>query len=223
MTAQTSEQAARDHRLSPVRGAYLIADRTRLGGDELEPAVRAALEGGVRLVQYRDKSRDRDRRLAEARSLLALCHHYQALLIINDDPELARDAGADGVHLGRNDLGVAEARALVGDDAVIGVSCYNQIERALAAERAGADYVAFGRFHPSSTKPDAVRAPLSLLKRARARLTLPIVVIGGITPDNAGPLALAGADAAAVVGGILDADDITTAARRLNNLMRLRW
>ena len=212
-----------DHRLSPIRGAYLIADRTRLGTDELEPAVRAALAGGVRLVQYRDKSNDRERRLAEAQALAALCHEHEAFLIVNDDPELARDAGADGVHLGRDDLGVGDARAIVGADAVIGVSCYNEIERAFVAERAGADYVAFGSFHPSGTKPEAVRAPLSLLKRARGRIRLPIVVIGGITPDNAGPLALAGADAAAVVGGILDADDITEAARRLNNLMRLRW
>ncbi|HKJ71270.1 MAG TPA: thiamine phosphate synthase [Gammaproteobacteria bacterium] len=215
--------AAIDHRLAPVRGAYLIADRTHLSAEALEPAVRAALAGGVRLVQYRDKSDDGERRLGEARLLAALCHEHGALLIVNDDPRLARDAGADGVHLGRDDVGVAEARAVVGTDTIIGVSCYNEIERALAAERAGADYVAFGSFHPSSTKPEAVRAPLSLLKRARSRIGLPIVVIGGITPDNAGPLALAGADAAAVVSGILDADDITEAARRLNNLMRLRW
>ena len=215
--------AAIDHRLSPIRGAYLIADRTRLDPDELEPAVRAALAGGVRLVQYRDKSDDAVRRLAEARTLAALCHQHQALLIVNDDPELARDAGADGVHLGRDDLSVAEARATLGTGAIVGVSCYNEIERAFAAERAGADYVAFGSFHPSPTKPEAARAPLSLLKRARPRIRLPIVVIGGITPANAGPLALAGADAAAVISGILDADDITEAARRLNNLMRLRW
>ena len=215
--------AAIDHRLAPIRGAYLIADRTHLGGDQLEPAVRAALDGGVRLVQYRDKSDDAERRLAEARTLAALCHDHGALLLVNDDPHLARDAGADGVHLGRDDLGVAEARAVLGEGAIIGVSCYNEIERAFAAERAGADYVAFGSFHPSPSKPDAVRAPLALLKRARARIHLPIVVIGGITPANAGPLALAGADAAAVVSGVLDADDITAAARRLNTLMRLRW
>jgi thiamine-phosphate pyrophosphorylase len=215
--------AAIDHRLAPIRGAYLIADRTHLAGDQLGPAVRAALDGGVRLVQYRDKSDDAERRLAEARTLATLCHDHGALLLVNDDPQLARDAGADGVHLGRDDLSVAEARALLGAQAIIGVSCYNELERAFAAERAGADYVAFGSFHPSPTKPDAVRAPLALLKRARARIQLPIVVIGGITPANAGPLALAGADAAAVISGILDADDITEAARRLNNLMRLRW
>jgi len=215
--------AAIDHRLAPIRGAYLIADRTHLGGDQLEPAVRAALDGGVRLVQYRDKSDNAGRRLAEARALAALCHDHGALLLVNDDPHLARDAGADGVHLGRDDLGVAEARAVLGEGAIIGVSCYNEIERAFAAERAGADYVAFGSFHPSPSKPDAVRAPLALLKRARARIHLPIVVIGGITPANAGPLALAGADAAAVISGVLDADDITAAARRLNTLMRLRW
>ena len=212
-----------DHRLSPVRGAYLIADRELLSAEALEPAVQAALAGGVRLVQYRDKGDDRERRLAEARRLVALCHEHAARLIINDDPELARDAGADGVHLGRDDVSVAEARELLGPGALIGVSCYNQLERATAAQAAGADYIAFGSFHPSPTKPDAVRAPLGLLKRARELIHLPIVAIGGITPDNAAPIALAGADAAAVISGVLAADDLTAAARELNNLMRLHW
>lgn len=212
-----------DHRLSPIRGAYLIADRTRLGAEGLEPAVRAALEGGAALVQYRDKSDDAERRLAEARSLAELCHAHGALLVVNDDPALARQAGADGVHLGRGDVGVAEARKILGEEAIVGVSCYNRLERALAAQREGADYVAFGSFYPSPTKPEAVRAPLALLRRARALLDLPIVAIGGVTPDNAGPLALAGADAAAVISGVLDADDITEATRRLRNLMRLHW
>ncbi|MFB6261545.1 MAG: thiamine phosphate synthase [Thiohalorhabdaceae bacterium] len=219
----TAETRVTDHRLSPIRGAYLIADRTRLGADELEPAVRAALAGGVPLVQYRDKSHDHDRRLAEAKALAALCHEHGARLMVNDDPELAREAGADGVHLGRDDVSVTDARAVLGEAAIVGVSCYNDLARAFAAERAGADYVAFGSFYPSPTKPDAPRAPLPLLKRARSRIHLPIVVIGGITPDNAGPLALAGADAAAVISGVLEADDITEAARRLNNLMRLGW
>ena len=212
-----------DHRLSPVRGAYLIADRETLSADALEPAVAAALAGGVRLVQYRDKGDDRDRRLAEARRLVALCHEHGARLIINDDPELAREAGADGVHLGRDDVSVAQARELLGPTALIGVSCYNRLERAIAAQAAGADYVAFGSFFPSPSKPGAVRAPLALLKQARALIDLPIVAIGGVTPDNAAPLALAGADAAAVISGVLAAEDITAAARDLNNLMRLHW
>ncbi|MFP4615767.1 MAG: thiamine phosphate synthase [Thiohalorhabdus sp.] len=215
--------AVMDHRLSPIRGAYLIADREHLSADRLLPATREALEGGLRLVQYRDKGTDRDRRLEEARSLVALCHDYGALCIVNDDPGLARDAGADGVHLGGDDASIAEARQLLGPGAIIGASCYNDIGRAFAARRAGADYVAFGSFYPSPTKPAAVRAPLSLLKRARAQLDLPIVAIGGITPDNAGPLALAGADAAAAISGILDAPDIREAAQRLNNLLRLHW
>lgn len=215
--------AAPDHRLSPIRGAYLIADRQHLSAEELEPTVRAALDGGLRLVQYRDKSGDRDRRLAEARALAELCHRYEAYLLVNDDPELARDAGADGVHLGRNDPDVAETRKILGEEALVGVSCYNELERAAAAEDQGADYVAFGAFYPSPTKPEAVRAPRSLLQRARARIRIPIVAVGGITPENAGPLALAGADAAAVSSGLLDREDLTEAARQLNNLMRLRW
>ncbi len=214
---------APDHRLSPVRGAYLIADRETLSAAALEPAVRAALEGGAGLVQYRDKSGDREHRLAEAQALAALCHRHGALLIVNDDPGLAREAAADGVHLGRDDVSVAGAREILDNGALLGVSCYNQLERALAAQRAGADYVAFGAFYPSPTKPEAPRAPLALLRRARRLLDLPIVVIGGITPDNAAPLALAGADAAAVISGVLGAEDITAATRRLNNLMRLHW
>ncbi|MFA9460133.1 thiamine phosphate synthase [Thiohalorhabdus methylotrophus] len=212
-----------DHRLSPIRGAYLIADRDHLPADRLLAATREALEGGARLVQYRDKGEDRGRRLQEARDLATLCREYDALFIVNDDPELARDAGANGVHLGGDDASIAEARRLLGDQVIIGASCYNDLGRAFNARKAGADYVAFGSFHPSPTKPDAVRAPLSLLKRARAELDLPIVVIGGVTPDNAAPLALAGADAAACISGILDAEDIREATRRLNNLLRLHW
>ncbi len=215
--------AAPDHRLSPIRGAYLIADRQRLSPEELESTVRAALEGGLRLVQYRDKSGGRDQRLAEARTLAELGHRYGAYLLVNDDPELARDAGADGVHLGRDDPAVTDACKLLGEDALIGVSCYNELERAVAAEDQGADYVAFGAFYPSPTKPGAIRAPRALLQRARARIRIPIVAVGGITQENAGPLALAGADAAAVTSGLLEQEDLTEAARRLNNLMRLRW
>lgn len=199
----------------PIRGLYAIADTAVLDRRTWPAQVEAALAGGARLIQYRDKQgTERDRRRDQARAVAALAARHGALCIVNDDPQLARDAGAHGVHLGRDDPGVAEARALLGPGAVIGVSCYDDLERARQAERAGADYVAFGSFFPSPSKPDAVRAGVALLAQARARLGLPIVAIGGITPDNAPALIAAGADAVAVISAVFAQPDIEAAARR---------
>ncbi len=165
-----------------LRGLYAITDPVLLPDERLLAGVAAAIRGGARLVQYRDKGRDRDRRLAQARALARLCSESDALLIVNDDPELAAEAGAHGVHLGRDDAPVAEARRLLGESAIIGVSCYADPARAerFAAE---ADYLAFGRFFPSRTKPDALPADPALLGDAR-RLGRPLAAIGGITADN---------------------------------------
>jgi thiamine-phosphate pyrophosphorylase len=180
-----------------LRGIYAITP-DGLETRELLTAVRAVLCGGVRLVQHRSKTADADHRRREAGQLLALCRAYGARLIINDDPLLARALGADGVHLGRDDPAPAFVR---GDwpSAIIGVSCYDQLALAERAEHEGdADYVAFGAFFPSTTKPDAVRAPLDLLTLARRRVRLPICAIGGIQRDNAAALIAAGADLLAV-------------------------
>jgi thiamine-phosphate pyrophosphorylase len=177
----------------------------------------AALRGGVAAVQYREKTGDVALRHEQASELLALCQRHSVPLIINDDLRLADLTGADGVHLGKDDSSLREARLILGPEKIIGLSCYQSLDLAIAAQESGADYVAFGSFHPSPTKPQAVRASVDLLPRAAA-LRIPIVAIGGITVDNAKPLIDAGADAVAVISALFDAPDIESAARALNAL-----
>lgn len=193
-----------------LAGLYVLTDE-RLGED-LPEAVAAALAGGARLVQYRDKGTDAERRESEARMLRELTRRHGAVFIVNDDPALAARVEADGVHLGRDDPGIAAARRLLGDGAIIGVSCYDSLELARGAADAGADYVAFGSVYPSPTKPDAVRAPLELFATAKRALAVPICAIGGITSGNAGPVLAAGADMLAVISSVFSAPDITRAA-----------
>jgi thiamine-phosphate pyrophosphorylase len=180
--------------------------------------VRAALAGGATVVQYRSKSQDVALQHEQASELLALCRAFDVPLIVNDSLRLADLSGADGVHLGREDGSVRQARIVLGAEKMIGVSCYNNLERALAAEAEGADYVAFGSFFPSATKPGAVAAPLELLRQAGKVLHVPIVAIGGITPENAPALIEAGAAAVAVISGLFDAPDIELAARQYSQL-----
>jgi thiamine-phosphate pyrophosphorylase len=180
--------------------------------------VDEALAGGARIVQYRNKGADHATRREEAGILQQLCRAAGALLIVNDDLELAAAVGADGVHLGRNDADPQEARRRLGRHAVIGVSCYDQLARARAAQALGADYAAFGRFFPSRTKPAAVQAHPRLLRRARRELALPLVAIGGITAENGGPLIAAGAHMLAVVEGVFCAGDVRAAARAMTEL-----
>ena len=187
-------------------------------GAELGP-VAAAVANGVRAVQYRDKSSDHSRRRRDVEALLAVCRPHGVPLIVNDDVELALATGADGVHLGRDDEGLTAARTRLGAGAIIGVSCYNEADRALTAARNGADYVAFGSFFPSVTKPGAVRATTELVAGVRPHIEAPIVAIGGITADNAPPLLESGVDLLAVVNAIFGAADIGLAARRLARLV----
>jgi thiamine-phosphate pyrophosphorylase len=182
---------------------------------QLAHQVEQAVLGGARLVQYRDKSSDHGARLRQAEALIAVCHRHGAVLIVNDDVELALAVGADGVHVGSEDAPVAEARERLGSEAIIGVSCYNQLSLALRAQQQGADYVAFGRFFPSRTKPHAVHAPVELLREAKPKLSVPIVAIGGITAQNGRQLILAGADMLAVVDAVFGQEDVRDAARQL--------
>lgn len=200
-----------------VQGLYVITG-TYLDVPDLDRQVRAALRGGARTVQYRDKTHDAKARREAAHTLRDACREFGARFIVNDDVALAVACEADGVHLGREDGGVATARAALGADTLIGVSCYNEFERAQTAQMQGADYVAFGSFYPSKTKPDAVRAEASLLIRARATLGTSIVAIGGITAANARALVEAGADAVAVSEDIFARDDIEAAARAYAHL-----
>lgn len=163
-------------------------------------------------LQYRNKRADEAQRRRQADGLRALCSDAGVALVVNDDAALAAAVGADGVHLGARDGAIATARALLGNDAIIGASCYDDLQRATDAAAQGADYVAFGAFFPSPTKPDARRASIELLRDSRA-LALPRVAIGGITPDNASALVAAGADMVAVISGVFDAPDPVAAAR----------
>ena len=202
----------------PDRGVYAITPDHRSGSD-LAAAVATAVEHGVKAVQYRDKSSDAARRRSDAEALLAVCRPWGVPLIINDDVDLALAAGADGVHLGREDEALGDARARLGDAAIIGVSCYNEASRALAAARQGANYVAFGSFFPSLTKPGAVRATTDLITAVRPHIEIPIVAIGGITSANAPSLLESGVDLLAIVNAIFGAPDIARAVRRLTRLV----
>lgn len=199
-----------------IRGLYAVTpDTSDTAG--LISLVGQAVAGGVRLVQYRNKIAPPELRLEHARVLLAICRRSDAALIINDDTDLAVRIGADGLHLGRDDGDIAEARARL-PSAIIGASCYADLDLALEAKRLGVDYVAFGSFFASSTKPGASRAPLSVVQDARRAVGLPIVAIGGITLDNAPELLAAGVDAVAVISALFAADSVREAAEKFEAL-----
>ncbi|WP_323814281.1 thiamine phosphate synthase [Cellvibrio sp. NN19] len=198
---------------------YAITDSQLLPGDKLFYAVADALKGGCKLVQYRDKSSDHARRVFEAKSLLNLCNQHQGQLLINDDVELAQEVSAHGVHLGQGDTSPVAARLILGSSAIIGVTCHDSLELAQQAIKDSANYIAFGRFFPSNTKPDARPAPISLISEARARFgQIPITVIGGITLENGKQLLDAGADLLAVCHSLFSAEDITAQAKKFIEL-----
>lgn len=197
-----------------LRGLYAITDQVLIPDATFSQRVEAALRGGARIVQYRDKRENDVLRQQLAAELVRLCREYGALSIINDDVELAAKVGADGVHIGKDDAAFTLARALLGQGAIIGVSCYNRLELALDAQKQGADYVAFGAFFPSKTKPEAVPASLDLLRAAKEQLNIPTCAIGGITHANAPTLVEAGADMVAVISDIFTASDIEASTRR---------
>lgn len=202
--------------LWPRRGLYLITPECS-DDYHLLQAVTRVLAVRPALLQYRSKSLPHERRRAQAIAIAAACAAQRVGLIINDDLQLAADIGALGVHLGRDDASITQARAMLGRDAVIGVSCYDDSTLAVQAAAAGASYIAFGAFFVSPNKPQARRAPLELL-RASAALGVPRVAIGGINADNARPLVDAGADLLAVISGVFDAPDPVAAARHLQAL-----
>ncbi|RJG14309.1 thiamine phosphate synthase [Pseudomonas cavernicola] len=196
-----------------LRGLYAITDSQLLADGKLLPYVEAALDGGARLLQYRDKSTDQARRLREAEALRSLCERYGANLLINDDAELAARLGV-GVHLGQGDGSLAAGRALLGSQAIIGATCHAQLALAEQAAREGASYVAFGRFFNSNTKPGAPAATVELLQQARACLSLPIVAIGGVTLETAPQLIANGASLLAVIHALFSAESAQEVARR---------
>ena len=194
----------------PTTGLYAITQTEDKTEQQIIDAVGAALTGGVAILQYRHKQKTESNALASA--LLELCHKHSVPMIINDDINLVANIGADGVHLGKTDGTIEQARNILGTSAIIGVSCYNSVTRALAAEQQHASYVAFGRFFTSGSKPLAALADIATLIKAKTKLRLPIVAIGGILPDNGRPLIDAGANLLAVIGGLFD-NDAELAAR----------
>jgi thiamine-phosphate pyrophosphorylase len=194
----------------PPRGLYLITP-DEPDTDRLLQRTGAVLACAA-CLQYRNKAAVPALRREQAGVLLGLCRDAGVPLIVNDDAALATVIGADGVHLGAHDGDLATARARLGASAILGVSCYDELARAQLAVTAGASYLAFGAFFPSTTKPHARRATPALL-HAAAAFGLPRVAIGGITPDNARPLIAAGADLVAVISGVFDAPDPVVAAR----------
>ena len=205
---------------SKIAGLYAITPDLA-DTDDLLYRVRAALAGGARVVQYRNKTATLELRLTQARALQSLCTARGVPLIINDHLDVALAVDAAGLHLGGDDGDLAAARARLGPGKLLGASCYNRLELAEAAVAAGADHVAFGSFFASSIKPDAVRPPLDLVSDAKKRLAVPIVGIGGITPGNAPQLLSAGIDAVAVISAIFAAPDIEAAAREFQSLFEL--
>ncbi|AVO54122.1 thiamine phosphate synthase [Ectopseudomonas mendocina] len=196
-----------------LRGLYAITDTPLLADGKLLPYSEAALRGGARLLQYRDKSGDAGRRLDEAQALAELCKRYDATLIINDDLELAARLNVS-LHLGQGDGSLAAARARLGEDAVIGGTCHAQLELAERAVAEGASYIAFGRFFNSHTKPGAPAATVELLDEARARFAQPIVAIGGVTLETAPGLIARGASMVAVIHALFAADSTTAVEDR---------
>lgn len=197
-------------------GLYVITDPELIPDKRLTHTVEQAVLGGARLVQYRNKRAGVDRALEQVRDLLALCHAHEIPLIVDDDADLVLQTGADGIHIGKGDTRLEEARARLGKETIIGVSCYNQIEPAIRAQQTGADYVAFGSFFPSPTKPDAALADIGLLRQGKHKLRIPICAIGGITADNARPLRAAGADMLAVISAVFSAADVKKAAEEFS-------
>jgi len=197
-----------------LAGLYVITDTSIANPEKTITDVEQALAGGARIIQFRDKSRDQSQRLSTAKAIRKSTHAIDALFIVNDDVELAKKVQADGVHLGKDDTHPADARKQLGENCLIGVSCYNRFDLAVTAVSQGADYVAFGSFFPSSTKPNAVKADVDLLHRARQELDIPVAAIGGITLKNGFSLVEAGADMLAVVQGVFGQTDIKAAAEQ---------
>jgi thiamine-phosphate pyrophosphorylase len=203
-----------------LRGLYAVTPDDRLL-PRLSALVEAALEGGARLVQYRNKQAPAPLRRAQSAELLRICRAYGARLIVNDDVWLAIEIGADGAHVGQDDLpghDLHTAREALGPKRLLGVSCYDDLARAEAAAKAGADYIGIGGMFPSATKPTAARATPELLAEARRRFGGPVAAIGGITIRNAEQVIAAGADMVAVVGDLFNAMDIRRRASEFQKL-----
>jgi len=199
-----------------LRGLYAITDKKLIAREDFIEAVEKALIGGASIIQLREKETNQEELIRLGKDILMITKSHRVPLIINDSPELAKEIGAEGVHLGEHDCSIAYARSVLGEDAIIGVSCYGQIERGINAEREGADYVAFGTSYYTPTKPDREPTSVDVLKEAVEKIKrIPIFAIGGITVDNARTIMDTGVDGIAVITSIFGSDDPEQAAREL--------
>lgn len=202
-----------------INGLYAITPETS-DSNKLLRDVEAALRGGASVLQYRAKHLAPNVKANQAQALQLVCKKYRVPLIINDDAALAASMAASGVHIGSQDMPIGEAHQSLLSGMLVGVSCYDQLILAIEAEKNGADYVAFGSFFPSPTKPSAVRPSLDLLREAKQKISCPIVAIGGITLENAPSLIQAGADAVAVISALFDTPDIEATAKQFTQLFK---
>ena len=199
--------------MTKLSGLYAITDSKLMGSDLISKTEQAIL-GGINILQYRNKTAPLEQQEQEALKLVQLCKKNNVLFLVNDNVELALKVNADGVHLGQQDTPLQKAREQLGKDKVIGVTCHNKIELAVEAQKNGADYVAFGRFFNSETKPSAPPAQLSLISESKKSISIPIVAIGGITQKLAPLLLKEGVDMLAVIHGLFAQDDILRASRQ---------
>ncbi|THB74722.1 MAG: thiamine phosphate synthase [Gammaproteobacteria bacterium] len=206
--------------MSTINGLYVITDENLITHDNLKYSVEQAILGGASIVQYRNKSADSQTKVTQAENILQVCNLHSVPLIINDDIALCAEIGADGVHLGQDDADIADAKEHLGSDTIIGITCHSSIDLAVKAQEGGADYVAFGSFFPSQTKPDAKPAEISILEKAQLMLNIPTVAIGGINIDNASQLIEAGASSIAVAGAVFAGSDPKAQAEKLSRLFR---
>ncbi len=204
-----------------MQGLYVITDSQLIEREKFTETVEKALKGGANLLQLREKDTTRDEIINLGIELLVLTKQYGVPLIINDSPEIALEIGADGVHLGEHDMDVESARGIVGEDSIIGVSCYGELDRGAEAYSKGADYLAFGTPYFTPTKPERVPTSLEVLKTARRKFPdIPIFAIGGIDKTNAPTILETGVDGIAVITSVFGAPDPELAAKELSSVFQ---
>ena len=201
-------------------GLYAITDCKNIDSEEMLRRTEAILQTGISVLQYRDKNADQALKRFRGTALKKLCAKYSTPFLINDDVQLAMEIGTDGVHIGNDDTDYHVSRKLLGENAIIGISCYNEFARAILAEQMGADYVAFGAFFPSPSKDKTVKAETRLLQQAKTALDIPVVAIGGINPENGAALVEAGADMLAVISSIYNNPEPQATVLEFNQLFQ---
>ncbi|MGB2692089.1 MAG: thiamine phosphate synthase [Thermodesulfobacteriota bacterium] len=203
-----------------LKGLYVITDKKLIDRDSFVETVEKSIKGGARIVQLREKDTPENEIISLGSELLEVTKSYGVPLIINDSPELAREIGADGVHLGGDDTSISNARKILGNDSIIGITCYNQIERGFKAVENGADYVAFGTPYYTPTKPEREPTSIEILREAvRLINNIPIFAIGGITKENASPILDTGVDGIAVITSVFGSTDPEATTRELAALL----